>query len=85
MTTVNIKKFEEIVAREEANRNELPEHTMDWYTYNNRITLLNEVKELFKVEKEKAQKVVAKSPVTVPVVEVKKVHPSKESREEKND
>jgi len=53
MVLINIPqhKFEELLTRETELRDGSPEHTLDWYTYNNRIALLNEVKALqLKVE-----------------------------------
>ena len=44
--TIDIQKLNKIIKREESLRDQLPEHTLDWYTYTNRITLLNEVKSL---------------------------------------
>lgn len=48
--TIDIQEFNKIIKREESLRDQLPEHTLDWYTYTNRITLLNEVKSLFQSE-----------------------------------
>lgn len=43
---LNISAFKELIKREEALRDGSPEHTLDWYTYNNRVALLNEVEGL---------------------------------------
>ena len=51
MTTLPLHRFDEIVEREKALAKALPEHTLDWYTYTNRVALLEEVRTLFIEEK----------------------------------
>lgn len=42
MKTINYTKFKELIERETALRDNSPEHTLDWYTYNNKVELLKE-------------------------------------------
>lgn len=39
--------FNNIIEREKSTRDHLPQHTLDWYIYNNRVRLLEEVESLF--------------------------------------
>lgn len=43
MNLINKEGLETLIRREKQLRNDSPEHTLDWYTYNNRVFLLNEV------------------------------------------
>lgn len=56
MHRININAIDKMLTRETANRDSVPAGTIDWYTYQNRIDLLNEVKghteEVVKPEKE---------------------------------
>jgi len=49
-----------LMQREQILRDASPEHTLDWYTYNNRVALLEEVRDLITVDEpkkvEKAEK-----------------------------
>lgn len=46
MKIINYKRFEELIEREASLRDNSPEHTLDWYTYNNKVELLKEVEAL---------------------------------------
>lgn len=54
------RRFEEIVERETQLRDSSPEHTMDWYTYDNRLTLLKEVEDILEDLRPAKQKPVQK-------------------------
>lgn len=40
---VDYQAIEAIKLREETQRNSLPPHTLDWYTYDNRVQLIAEI------------------------------------------
>lgn len=44
---VNIQALEAIRNREVNNRDVVPEHTLDWYTYDNRVKLIDEIADSF--------------------------------------
>jgi len=44
---VDIKALEEIRSREVTHRDNVPEHTLDWYTYDNRVKLIDEIADSF--------------------------------------
>lgn len=77
MSTININKLNDLIGREEEVLNGLPEHTLDWYTYKNRLSLLDEVKALVKPDKKAPKEEAVKAP--------KKVAPSKEVRGDESD
>lgn len=54
-----------ILEREKQLRDRLPEHTLDWYTYTNRVNLLQEL----------VEKHIVRIPVDVPFKEAQKPEP----------
>lgn len=46
LLNIPLHKFKEVLERETKLRDDSPEHTLDWYTYNNRVMLLEEIQAL---------------------------------------
>ncbi len=47
MKLIDPSKFKQLITREQEHKDSLPEHTLDWYTAENKIALLKEVEDLF--------------------------------------
>lgn len=53
---IGLADFNKLVERETKLRDDSPEHTLDWYTYNNKVVLLEEVRALFAPEVKSPEK-----------------------------